>query len=259
MQENGKEKNGIAEVRALAGRIGGVTLGILAGGRSTRMGRDKALLVWHGRTLAEHIAEQFADCPVLISAADADMLAGLSYPIVTDERQGYGPLEGVYRLLLAAQTPWMFVVATDLPLVSRELLACLLERIALLQSDKTIKSNLYSNGKMNIEVHAIEVTSCANGQQFGNRGIEAVVPCSGGRVHPLCGLYHKCAIPKLEALFAWGEHRVRALLDELKTVYVPLEECGLDARVLTNVNTPEEFDRLLDLEEHYESCNHYIE
>lgn len=230
MQASGNEKSGIAEVRALAECIGGVTLGILAGGKSTRMGRDKACLVWHGRTLAEHIAERFGCCAhVLVSAADAEQLAGFPYPVVTDGRAGYGPLEGLYRLLLSAKTEWVFAVATDLPLVNCKLLACLIDQLV------------------------------QGGQQKESAKAAAVIPCADDRVHPLCGLYHKRALPQIEALFAREEHRVRALLDELETIYVPVDVCGVDARVLMNVNTPEEYDRLLDMEEHYESCDHYIE
>lgn len=190
-----------------------VTLGILAGGKSTRMGRDKALLLWNGRTLVEHVRNQFAACEkVLVSVADADRPTGISYPAVADERQGYGPLEGIYQLLAAAQTDWVFVAAADLPLVNEELLSCLLEALAAAQTDE--------------------------------KGILAVIPCAEGRVHPLCGLYHKRALAFLLTLFERGEHRVRALLDEMPVVYAAVEEHGIDPRMLSNVNTPEEFRQL---------------
>lgn len=213
-----------------------ITLGILAGGRSSRMGRDKALLPWRGRPLAEHMGEQLADCgSVLVSAADANQMRGIPYPVVADERRMYGPLEGIYRLLMAARTEWVFIVAADLPLVKSELPKCLLKQLAA------------------------EEEKGAMGRDEG-RQIAAVVPCAHGRVHPLCGLYHKRAIPILEELFAEGEHRVCAFLDRLPAVYVMAGEHGLDLRMFANVNTPQEYEKLTEMEGMgYESSNYYSE
>lgn len=198
-----------------------ITIGILAGGKSSRMGRDKALLLWRGKPFAEHLGEQLAACGnVLVSAADADQLRSIPFPVVTDERCSYGPLEGIYRLLLAAQTDWVFVVAADLPLVSSELPRCLLKE---LDAD----GRKADKGRMGAQ--------CA-----------AVIPCENGRVHPLCGLYNKRAVPVLETLFEEGEHRVQAFLDRLPVVYVTTGEHGIDPRMFANVNTPQQYERLIE-------------
>lgn len=199
-----------------------VTVGILAGGRSARMGRDKAFLVWRKKAMIEHVIERLGrGRAVLISAADAgaERLRALPFPVVVDERLHYGPLEGIYRLLLASETDWTFIAAADLPLVDERLPACLLRRALAHEKERG-------------------TLPCI------------VVPCVQGRIHPLCGLYHKRAVSELEALFAKEEHRVRALLERTETVYVQVQECGIDPRMFFNVNTPEQFrelEHLVDL------------
>lgn len=200
-----------------------ISAGILAGGKSLRMGQNKALLSWRDQTLLEHLAKLVAVATgcneVLISVAEEaeyrDILkrwqgAAALMP-VEDQRRGYGPLEGLYQLLAHGKNPWMFVVATDMPLVSPEFIRQML------------------------------------GQPL--EGAQAVVPRDKGRIHPLCGLYHKSALPALEKLLVRGEHRVRGLLEELSVRYVDLEMTGMDACVLENVNTPEEYRRVRCLKE----------
>lgn len=197
------------------GEIGAVTIGILAGGKSARMGSDKALLVWQGKPMIGRLIDRLG-CgrPVLISASQADekRLRAFSCPVVVDERAQYGPLEGIYRLLLAAETDWTFLVATDLPFVDEELIDCLCRHAGAKESE--------------------------------GRQPDIVVPQENGRVHPLCGLYHRRVLPLMEQLFERGEHRVRALLSAAETVCVPAAVCGLDPRIFWNVNTPEQFRAL---------------
>ena len=183
-------------------------LGILAGGGSARMGTDKAFLLWQGQTMIEHIIQSNGRgraVRISASAAAADRLRSLSWPVVVDEREEYGPLEGIYRLLLAAETEWTFIAATDLPFVDESLPVCLCR--------------------------------CASLPGSG-RGPDIVVPRAGDRIHPLCGLYHRRVISQLE------KHRVRALLEASRTLYVDVQELGIDPHMFRNVNTPEQYYEL---------------
>src|SRR5262245_51158105 len=85
--------------------VGGI---VLAGGRSTRMGEDKALLDWEGVPLVVHVCEQVrraVDGPLVVVAAEGQALPGLDgSEVVTDLEPDRGPLEGL-RTGLAALAP----------------------------------------------------------------------------------------------------------------------------------------------------------
>lgn len=104
------------------------TLVVLAGGRSTRMGRSKAELPVEGTTLLEWIVRRlgpsFAETLVAGAAAPAGARA------VTDRVTDGGPLAGVVSALAAARTPHVFVLACDVPRASARLASLLLERAA---------------------------------------------------------------------------------------------------------------------------------
>lgn len=97
-----------------------VTALILAGGRATRMGGvDKRGLVVEGRTIfarqCEVLAPRVAEIVVSV-AAGAPATSG--YRTVHDAVEGAGPLAGIAAGLAAARTPWVIVVAADMPYVA---------------------------------------------------------------------------------------------------------------------------------------------
>ena len=103
---------------------------ILAGGRSSRMGRDKAWLPLSGQPLlARQIAlvRELAPAEVFISGrADTDY-STFGCPVLTDRFTDAGPLAGIAAGLAAAATPLVLVLAVDLPAMSARLLRELLE------------------------------------------------------------------------------------------------------------------------------------
>lgn len=93
---------------------------ILAGGKSTRMGRDKALLDWHGRTLLEHMVDLISSVTSKVQVVGRDPLP--------DRLPGYGPLSGVATALETSETDANLVVAVDLPFLTKEFLNYLRSR-----------------------------------------------------------------------------------------------------------------------------------
>ena len=105
---------------------------LLAGGRSQRMGRDKASLPWHGSTLARRAAGLLARCsepPVIVVCAPDQELPGLPswIEVVRDPEPGLGPLAGLAVGLeaAAARAPVAAVCAVDAPLAHPAVLAAL--------------------------------------------------------------------------------------------------------------------------------------
>ena len=91
---------------------------ILAGGNSSRMGRDKAWLEVGGQTLLARqlqLARQLGAAEIFISGrADTDY-SRFGCPVLRDTFAQAGPLAGVERALAAATTPMLLVLAVDLP------------------------------------------------------------------------------------------------------------------------------------------------
>ena len=174
---------------------------VLVGGRSSRMGRDKALLQWHGTPLAQHVAQavrQAAGSVVLIG--DPSRYGGLGYEVRADERPGLGPAGGVATALRLGRAEWNLIVACDMPNISPEALGLLLERTQ---------------------------TSQAN----------CVVPvASNFEMEPLCAVYHSRCLDPLDRAIRANRLRMKDLVVELGADLVP----GLEPHCLANFNTPED-------------------
>ena len=104
----------LAEIRQIEGFI-------LAGGESSRMGRDKALLELNGVTLTAQTArlvESVAGRSAIIG--DSVRLEGLSLRVIEDDFPGAGPLGGIATALRASEAEWNLIVACDMPYLTRE-------------------------------------------------------------------------------------------------------------------------------------------
>jgi molybdopterin-guanine dinucleotide biosynthesis protein A len=152
---------------------------LLAGGRSQRMGRDKASLPWHGSTLARRAVGLLARCcepPVIVVCAPEQELPPLPdwVEVVRDPAPGLGPLAGLAAGLevAAARAPVAAVCAVDAPLAHPAVLAALVSAIG-------------------------EGT--------------AAVPVSADRPQPLFAAYRTGLAGLAAALLADGERRVSAL------------------------------------------------
>src|SRR5215831_11267615 len=94
---------------------------ILAGGTSRRMGRDKALLDWHGRPLLTHMID--------LLQAGADQVEVVGRDPLPDRQPGLGPLSGIATALKISSTDANLIVAVDIPLLTKDFLIYLRFRI----------------------------------------------------------------------------------------------------------------------------------
>ncbi len=171
---------------------------ILAGGKSTRFGADKAQHAVEGRAMIERVAEVVGAMAEVVLIGVGEAGAGYGVPSarqVVDRYKDAGPLAGLHAGLEAAETPWVLVVACDMPFVTGEVLGALLD---------------------------------ARGPDVA----AVVARTPDGRRHPLCACYHQNTLPTVEAHLAAGTRAMHRLLDRLKNVcYV-----DLPAGPLRNVN-----------------------
>jgi molybdopterin-guanine dinucleotide biosynthesis protein A len=177
---------------------------VLAGGGSTRMGRDKALLAYRGTSLLAHIAsivQQAAGDVTVIG--DPGRYRHLAHRIYADQVPSCGPIGGIYTALSIAVRDWNLVVACDMPFLSTQVLASLL--------------------------------AACPGSRAGC--IAAIGPA--GEPEPLCAVYHRRCHPVLDRAIREQRFRMRDVIRELE-----VETVRVDASVLANVNTPAEWGEL---------------
>lgn len=192
---------------AARGGVGSVECAgfVLVGGRSTRMGRDKALLPWKGTTLAQYVARIVATtCGSAALVGNTRLHVALGYPIVEDYYPGYGPIGGIVSALRASTAPWSLIVGCDMPGLT---IAALLRLL---------------------DVAANASSGCI--AAVGPRGEE-----------PLCAAYHRDCLPALEKAIAAGQLKMKEALRGLLVT----PAAGIDPSCLVNVNTPEEFEAQL--------------
>ena len=180
---------------------------LLAGGKSTRMGRDKSFVPLAGRPMIEvvagRIAAIFGQRPLLV-ADRPNRYSQLDLPVVVDVYRECGPLGGIHAALASGLAPACFVFACDMPFLDAPLIAAM-RRIP------------------------------------GNH--DAVAPCHGSRVEPLHAIYRASCLPLLEAMLREGRGKLADALARLRVRYVSerlVRACSPDLRVFTNVNTPAE-------------------
>ncbi len=198
-----------------------VTAAVLAGGRSRRMGRDKALLrPWgpEGPTLLERILAilaPFCAHRLVVRGGDLDPLPPLPEGVqqVPDRRPGLGPLAGLEAALAAARTPWVLLAAVDLIGLRPPFVAYLL-----------------SQPREDVDV----VVPQRPGGARNERGVE-----------PLLALYRRRLLPLVERALDRGIRRPVDLFPEARVRVLAAAELrrvdpGLES--LVNVNTPGELE-----------------
>ena len=117
---------------------------VLAGGQSTRMGRDKALLEFAGRPLVAHALDLFQEAGIRAMIAGAASPALKSLPIITllieDALPGLGPLSGICTALSIISARYAVFLPVDLPLIPPSLLVFLLRHARITGSVVTVPS-----------------------------------------------------------------------------------------------------------------------
>lgn len=178
---------------------------LFAGGKSRRMGRDKACLPYMGSYFLERIAAELDGYEEQLLSVDCpDRYADLEWKHVTDAKRDCGPLGGLVAVLEACESESVHVVTCDQPLYRRELgewLCSLLEE-----------------------------------------PWDAVVPETADGIHPMCAVYRKRCLPVFRTQLENGDYRMFRALKMLNVRYA--DAAGRE-EMLSNINTPEEYEALL--------------
>jgi molybdenum cofactor guanylyltransferase len=106
-----------------------VTGFVLAGGKSTRMGRDKAGLLLDGRTLLDHALQVVREaCGSAVILGSRALYGNSGFEVVEDIYPGCGPLGGIHAALSHSKTRFNLIIAVDTPFLSADFLRFMVER-----------------------------------------------------------------------------------------------------------------------------------
>jgi molybdopterin-guanine dinucleotide biosynthesis protein A len=181
---------------------------VLCGGKSTRMGRDKAFVVIDGTPMARRVADALtaAGCaPVVAVGGDGDALARIGLDTIPDGWPGEGPVGGVITALRSSTADIVVVVACDTPWLDAATVTALLEVLVH---------------------HPSAVAAVARTD----------------RVEPLCAVWRRSVLPMVEAAFDGGERRLHRVLSSMPTT-MPVAMVPVPDDVLRNVNAPADVPR----------------
>jgi len=160
---------------------------VLAGGKSSRMGQDKALLPFCGRPMIQHIVEilEGVFSTVVISSNNNEAYTFLQHPTYADIFQNCGPLGGIHAVMVKTNTNKIFVTACDTPFLTTELIRYILNNC----------------GEAEIAVTEMD-----------------------GIVQPLCGLYSKKILCHIENNLRGNRQKMLELLKEVQTKILPITD-----------------------------------
>lgn len=186
---------------------------ILSGGKSSRMGTNKALLKINEKTNIARISDRLKPLfdDIILVTNDLEQYEFLGLKIVSDQFPGMGPLAGVHAGLKASEYETNFIVACDMPFVSGELAQALVN-----------KSSQY----------------------------DAVIPVINGKQQPLFAVFQKRAAIEIEQCIKQERLRMKHLLDRLNVLYVTEKDLEVNSsldleRVFFNMNHPNEYEEAL--------------
>lgn len=178
---------------------------IFAGGRSTRMGQDKALLSFGGfDTLAEYQYRRLV--PLFNEVALSTKTAKFPFdaPIILDrDVQHSSPMVALASVLSGISGDAVFVLSVDMPFVDRALIGRLYDAL------------------------------------ITEPGSQIAIAQSSHGIEPLCAVYRRSLLPNVEVLLAEDDHRMHTLVEQVEhaVVYCDREE------IFANLNTPQDYEK----------------
>jgi molybdopterin-guanine dinucleotide biosynthesis protein A len=180
---------------------------VLAGGKSSRMGQDKAFMQFGQRTLLEHaleLARAATGDAWIVGSAERFASFG---PLVEDIYPGRGPLAGIQAALAGSRTELNLILAVDMPFLQLDFLHYLIARA-------------------------------------GASPAQVVVPRADGGFQPLCAVYRKDLAEVARRSLEAGKNKIDPLFTEVQTLIIEppeLERNGFAEDMFRNLNTEQDW------------------
>ena len=186
---------------------------IFAGGKSSRMGKDKALLPFGGESsLAEYQYKKLTKLFHTVSLSTKENKFDFNCPLILDTKKESSPLVGILSIFETLEDlDEIFILSVDAPFIDENIIRKIMEESRRL--------------KMQNEVVDVIVAKSQNG------------------IEPLCALYKKSILPLVQNHYTQGNHKLKNLLLEAHTKTV----CFSEAKSFTNLNHPQEYEEALKI------------
>lgn len=180
---------------------------ILAGGKSRRMGRNKAILTVRQQSLLDIMIDKMKSIFRYVTLSGSQATAyQTGLPVLEDIYPDCGPLAGIHAALKQTGGRGVFVIGCDMPLVPAGLIRYI----------------------------------CSH------NGADIVVPRLGDYLEPLCALYYKSCLPLIEQALSQGRYKITGFFPRAQVKYLTAEEISRFAppeEAFFNINTPEDWAR----------------
>jgi molybdopterin-guanine dinucleotide biosynthesis protein len=183
-----------------------ISIGILAGGKSTRFGQNKAFVKLGSKTFLEIITGELSGFEdIIVSVASKKEFKSVPYVLAEDFYKETGPVEGIRQVLREARNFYSFICATDMPFIKKEIVEYI--------------------------------------KQFISSDYDCYVITTGDKIHPLCGIYSKNILDVLEESIKNKDYKLLNMLDKVRTKYIPLEYSCFSENLIRNINTREQYKK----------------
>ncbi len=178
---------------------------ILAGGQSTRMGIDKALLQINGKTLLESAIELCRPvCDDILISSNNSEHEEFGCQIIPDEIKNCGPIGGIYSCLKKSDTDWNFLISVDSAFVTKDFVEFLISEIG---------------------------------------DFDAIIPVHKNGKEPLIALYRKNCVSVIREKIELNDFKMQHLLNELNTKFVEVSAwIEKYPEIFLNINRPEDLN-----------------
>lgn len=181
---------------------------ILAGGKSSRMGTDKGLLIFNGKPLIQRVIEQLSPVvnEIIIVSNNKDY-EQFGLQVIADLIKEIGPAGGIHAALSNAQSEKLFIVSCDMPFIS---------------------------------------TNAANFMIQNPAHSQITLPLFNGKIQPLFGIYSKQCLPKWKQLIEQGIIKLQEMITHFDLVKIDIEKNELfNDLMFTNINDKNDFNNAL--------------
>ncbi len=177
---------------------------VLAGGKSSRFGTNKALFNYRGKRLVEHALDVLRPIcgELLICTNNPEAYAGFGATCITDIYENTGPLGGIHSALTAAKNDQIAIISCDTPFIPTEL----------------------------FKIMVLEMTT-----------YDLIMPVHKGFTESMCAIYSKSCLPALEQALITGKFRILDAIKPLNSRFLPVDqESFYTWEIFHNINYKED-------------------
>ncbi len=181
---------------------------ILAGGKSSRMGKDKGYCTLKGKPMVMYAVDLLSQiCDTIIISSNNPDYEEFGYPVISDEIKNIGPIGGIYTGLIHSKSEHNFFLSCDTPKVSEHLVNYILSE---------------------------------------RENFEIVIPLYNGLPEPLCAYYNKNITSELFEIIKTGNFKIQEVVKRFKVKFLPIDSSLFfySEGLFTNINSQNDLDNI---------------